>query len=240
MPLNEIASRHRYIAYDPELLPGLRPEVFDPEHLRREGLLLGTERSPRGAAWIFEWRGAPFLLRHYRRGGALSRLVHDRYLWRTRGHTRPAREWRLLGELRGLGLPVPLPAAWRVVRGGPLCYRADLVTALIPRCTPLHRHLSRQDVPEEEWRRLGATLRRFHDAGVWHPDLTVGNILLDGEGRFHVVDFDRARRRGGKAWKRRNLQRLRRSLEKQRGLDPKLRYRDGHFRSLLDGYRNGP
>ena len=237
--LAEISSRNQYVAYDSELLPGLMSEVFDPEYLRAEGLLRATSSSLRGAAWVFELDGNAFLLRHYRRGGALSRLTRDRYLWLSRARTRPAREWRLLGEMREWGLPVPVPAAWRVVRGGPLSYRADLITVLIRGCETLHQLLLDRELPEEGWRRLGATLRRFHDCQVWHPDLTAGNILVDGEGRFHLVDFDRGRLRRGEGWKVSNLRRLRRFLVKHRGFNPDLNYRDAHFRSLLDAYRNG-
>ncbi len=238
--LAEISSPNQYVAYDAELLPGLVPELFDPRHLRTEGLLCATVSSRRGAAWIFERGGNAFLLRHYRRGGAVSTLARDRYLRLPRGYTRPAREWRLLGEMRACGLPVPAPAAWRVVRCGPLFYRADLITVLIRHCETLHRLLLERELPDEGWRRLGATLRSFHDHQVWHPDLTAGNILVDREGHFHLVDFDRARLRRGRSWKARNLRRLRRFLVKRRRLDPALRYRDAHFRALLDAYRMGP
>ena len=236
----EISYGNQYVAYDAEILPGLAPAVFDPEYLREEGLLRATTSSLRGAVWVFDLNGNTFLLRHYRRGGAVSRLMRDRYLWLSRAHTRPAREWRVLGEMRARGLPVPAPAAWRVVRHGPLLYRADFITVLIRGCETLHRFLLERELPEEGWRRLGATLRRFHDCRVWHPDLTAGNILVDVEGRFHLVDFDRARLRRGERWKARSLRRLRRFLVKQHGLDPALRYRDAHFRSLVDAYRNGP
>ena len=238
--LSEIVSPNQYVAYDPELLPGMLPGVFDPGYLRAEALLTGTESSPRGAAWVFKLGGVTFLLRHYRRGGAVSRLVRDRYLWLSRAHTRPAREWRTLRKIHELGLPVPVPAAWRVVRSGPLLYRADFITVLIRGSETLHRLLLERNLPEEGWRRLGTTLRRFHDCQVWHPDLTVGNVLIDREERFHLVDFDRARLRPGQRWKVPNLHRLRRSLVKQRGFDPILHYRDRHFDSLLDAYRNGP
>lgn len=235
----EISSGNQYIAYNSELLPGLMPEVFDPEYLRAEGLLRATTSSLRGAVWVFDLGGNTFLLRHYRRGGAISRLVRDRYLWLSRVRTRPGREWCMLRDMREWGLPVPVPAAWRVVRCGSLFYQADLITVLIRGCETLHRLLLERELPEEGWRRLGATLRRFHDCQVWHPDLNVRNVLIDEDGRFHLVDFDRARLRQGRSWKARNLRRLRRSLVKQHGLDPALRYRDAHFRSLLDAYRNG-
>ena len=237
--LAEISSRHQYVAYDSELLPGLVSEVFDPEYLRAEGLLRATTSSLRGAVWVFDLGGNTFLLRHYRRGGAISRLVRDRYLWLSRVRTRPGREWCMLRDMREWGLPVPVPAAWRVVRCGSLFYRADLITVLIRGCETLHRLLLERDLPEEGWRCLGATLRRFHDCQVWHPDLTAGNILVDGEGCFHLVDFDRGRLRRGEGWKVANLHRLRRFLMKQRGFNPDLNYRDAHFHSLLDAYRNG-
>ena len=240
MRLAEISSRDQYIAYDSEILPGLIPEVFDPKYHQAKSLLLGTQSSPRGTAWVFESSGDTFLLRHYRRGGALSRLMRDRYLWLSRARTRPALEWRMLREMRALGLPVPAPAAWRVVRCGPFLYRADFVTVLIRGCETLHRYLRERELPEEGWRHLGATLRRFHDCHVWHPDLSVGNILVEGKERFHLVDFDRARVRRGGSWKLRNLRRLRRSLAKQRELDPALHYGEPSLRFLLDAYRSGP
>ena len=235
----EISSRNEYVVYDAELLPDLAPRLFDPEYLRTQGLLRGTEQSPRGTAWVFQFGGTAFLLRHYRRGGAVSRLLRDRYFWLSRALTRPAREWGMLGEMRARGLPVPVPAAWRLVRRGPLLYRADFISVLIRGCETLHQYLLARELSEEGWRRLGATLRCFHDCQIWHPDLTVGNVLVDETACFHLVDFDRARGRRGQWWKVTNISRLRRSLRKQRGLDPTLHYRDEHFCALMDSYRVG-
>ena len=240
MRLAEILSGNQYVAYDAELLPGLAPRAFNPDYLRAEGLLLATEGSLRGAAWVFRCGENTFLLRHYRRGGALSRLLRDRYFWLSRALTRPAREWRILDEMRARGLPVPVLAAWRVVRRGPLLYRADIITLLIRNSETLHRFLLERELPEEGWRRLGTTLRRFHDFQIWHPDLTVGNVLVDQTACFHLVDFDRASVRRGQGWKVANLNRLRRSLRKQRKLDSTLHYGDACFRSLVAAYQSGP
>ncbi|HVF34656.1 MAG TPA: lipopolysaccharide kinase InaA family protein, partial [Candidatus Saccharimonadia bacterium] len=61
----------------------------------------------------------------------------------------------------------------------------------------------------------GDTIRRFHDAGVWHADLNAHNVLRDEAGAFWLLDFDRGwlappRER----WRRANLARLERSLRK--------------------------
>ena len=44
-----------------------------------------------------------WVLRHYRRGGLVARLLDDRYLWTGADRTRAFREWRLLRELRAAG-----------------------------------------------------------------------------------------------------------------------------------------
>ena len=239
MRIAEISRPPLHVTYDAERLGEMDPRLFEPRHLRKEGRLVGTDRSPRGAVWIFRSGSGTFVLRHYRHGGALGGLLRDRYLWCSLARTRPAREWRMLRALCSLALPVPEPAAWRVLRHGPLLYQADLITGLIPDCEPLRRFLSARALDEAGWRRLGATLRRFHDHQVWHPDLNAGNVLIDARGRFHLVDFDRARQRPGQHWKRSTLRRLRGSFEKQRERDPALPYRDADFRLLLDAYESG-
>jgi 3-deoxy-D-manno-octulosonic acid kinase len=65
----------------------------------------------------------------------------------------------------------------------------------------------------------GRAVARLHAAGVIHPDLNLGNILV-GDGDASIVDLDRARIGRGPlvAWRRsRSLRRLERSARK---LDP--------------------
>lgn len=46
-------------------------------------------------------------------------------------------------------------------------------------------------------RALGHSLRAMHDAGIWHRDVSVGNLLItaidEGEPQVHIVDLNRAR-----------------------------------------------
>ena len=228
----EIVGR-RHIVYDAARFAAAPLELFDPAELRARGLLRGRAAG-RGDAWLFRHGGDDYALRHYRRGGWAARLLDDRYPWAPPARTRPGREAALLARLRALGLPVPAPAAWQVAYCG-ACYRADLITTRIP-AAPLGAHLRAQALDAPGWRALGAALRRFHDRQVWHADLSLGNILIAPGPAFHLIDFDRARLRAGRAWKRRNLARLRRSCDKARRADPAFRFRAADFAALLDGY----
>jgi len=138
-----------------------------------------------------------------------------------------------LYELYKDDLPVPQPLAARVVRSG-LLYRGDLITRRIPKARSIAELLSvAAPVP---WDAVGRCVRRFHDAGVWHADLNAHNVLLDAEGRVHLVDFDRSgHRSGATGWKQANLTRLRRSLDKL----TQGRLEAAAWSSLLDGYRAG-
>ena len=152
------------------------------------------------------------MLRHYRRGGLVVRLVADRYLWRGAEATRAFRELRLLAELESRGLPAVRAVAARYVRTG-LGYRADLLTVAIPGARSLAARL-RDGLAPGEWASVGRPIRAFHDAGVRHADLNAHNVLFDADGAVHLVDFDRGAIVTPGAWREANLARLRRSLVK--------------------------
>jgi 3-deoxy-D-manno-octulosonic acid kinase len=90
------------------------------------------------------------------------------------------------------------------------------------------------------WRRIGATLRRFHRAGICHADLNAHNVLIDGDGRVYVIDFDRGSVRDPAGrWTRANLARLRHSLEKVHATGAALYYTRDGWNELLNGYSRG-
>ena len=155
------------------------------------------------------WQG---VLRRYRRGGMIARLSRDSYLWAGEDRTRSFREYRLLAAMRRQGLDVPAPLAAAYWRQGPV-YRAAILVERIPGVKPLAQMLA-----EPLWEPVAAAIVRMHRAGVWHADLNAFNILIGGEGRVWLIDFDRGiqgrlsdRQRQG------NLERLRRSLNKVAG-----------------------
>lgn len=216
-----------------------RPDWFDPDWYREQGLVHG-EGNGRGAAVYAELHGTPVVLRHYRRGGAVRRLLEDSYLWCGLRASRPWRELALQARLHAAGLPVPLPIAARLRRARPGApfYRADLLSGRLPRTRTLAQALTSTPLAPDEWHAVGATIGGFHRAGVDHADLNAHNILLDADGRVYLIDFDRGclRRTPGR-WRRRNLQRLHRSLTKLERLEPQFHFDADGWDALERGWR---
>ena len=170
-----------------------------------------TGRSP---VLILDRGDESWVLRHYRRGGAVARFVDDHYVFTGLNRTRAFREWHLLRRLERWNLPAPVAIAACVVRSAWL-YQADIITRYLPDTRALSALLKQERVADVTWRRIGLMLRRFHDHGVDHPDLTAHNILVDAHGAVFLVDFDNAfLRQAGGRWAQRGLARFERSLRK--------------------------
>lgn len=162
-------------------------------------------RSGRGPVWSVPAPGSTpdgggrWIVRHYRRGGAIGPLLGDRYL--RGGSPRPLRELRAGQAARARGLLPPSVVAGVVYPAGPF-YRADLVTEEIPGAVDLAERLfgepASPGTPEGEaaLRAAAGLVRRFAEARILHPDLHAGNILLTATGAgvtARAVDFDRCR-----------------------------------------------
>lgn len=228
------------ILYDPTVLNHIDDACFSPAAWQRSSGIEGRLRSAgRGVTSLVNDGRRTFVIRHYHRGGLAARITSDVYLWLGENRTRSFMEFRLLSALTAKGLPVPRPAAARYQRRGPFFYTADLITEYAPGIRPLSVRIS-DDTSREFWRRLGAGISRFHDAGVNHADLNAYNVQIDGHDEAFILDFDRGQlmenRQG--AWRERNLARLRRSLEKVRRLDARVRFSPTDWQALREGYRD--
>jgi len=133
--------------------------------------------------------------------GGCSRVVKryraQGWLQRFGDRARAEREFRVLTELHGRGLPVPRPLGLTRCAGA-----WELACEWIPGAKGLDRWLGGgTNVPEPVGphaparlaRRIGATLARAHVEGLDHGDLHPGNVLIDGEGCVWLIDFARAR-----------------------------------------------
>lgn len=194
--------------------------MFDAEALAARGCVTGTAGAGRGGATFFTLGGAPLVLRHYRRGGAVRHLSADRYVSRGAERSRPMREFALLVELERLGLPAPTAYAARRVRHGPF-ESGSLVMHRLPGDTLAERLATRRDV---DWAAIGRCVARFHRAGVAHADLNAHNVMVAPDAprereRVSLIDFDRGRIRpdAPSPSASRNLARLVRSVRKVAG-----------------------
>ena len=215
--VQKVGSDH--VIHDPRIVDPLPGWVFDPDALASRSLVHATGHGRR-QVWFFALNGHELVLRHYWRGGIVSRLSADVYVWTGLERTRAFREWRLLAQLHDRGLPAPRPVAARVQQGT-MAYRADLITVAIPGATPFDEVLQGPAAGDRSlWHRVGLTLGRFHAAGACHADLNVRNILLDEAGAVWVIDWDRGRlRHPDWRWQEARLERLRHSLRGQSRLN---------------------
>lgn len=207
--------------------------IFAREHWRARGAL-EESAGGRGTVAFVRDGGRRWVLRHYRRGGLVARLLGDRYLWTGAERTRAVREWRLLSALRDAGLPVPAPVAARFERCG-LFYRADLITEEMPTRRTLAHALAAAPLAAATWRAIGACIGRLHAHGVHHADLNAHNLLLGMDGAVYVLDFDRGRLRPRGAWEEAVLERLQRSLRKVTAGLPADRFDATAWQSLREG-----
>lgn len=225
------------IWHDAVLLPEIGPEFFDPAwHLAR-GTAVGSAPG-RGQAIFLDWKGRALVLRPFRRGGLVGRLVAGSYLRLGADRSRAFREYELLAWLRAQGLPVPCPVAARYAPKG-LIYRADLVTERIDGARTLADWLRKGSLPAAVWASIGGVIGRMHRLGVDHTDLNCRNILLDAGLQPWLIDFDKCRRRPLGAWRKSNLKRLKRSLVKEQARVPGLAWNAEDWTALEDGYRTG-
>jgi 3-deoxy-D-manno-octulosonic acid kinase len=178
-----------------------------------------------------------WVLRHYRRGGLIGKLISDHYFWLGAERTRAFAEWRLLHTLRAQGFPVPTPVATRYVRHG-FTYQADLITEALPAARTLAECITGAQLVDEYWRKVGVAIAKFHRAGVHHADLNAHNILLGEGGKVFVLDFDRGRIRTRGAWEAQVLARLKRSLLKIQRAGVNVKFNERDWVALLEGYEN--
>lgn len=195
------------------------PELFREEGWRRRetpmtplpgrngGAALAVDAGRKGESWV---------LRRHGRRGFLSSFLGDRRPWRGPERSTPFREFRLLAWMAEEGLPVPAPVGALVHPEGAF-YHGAILTVKVPG-QPLSEFLRENRPNPRSWGVLGRTLQRFHQRGIWHPDLSVGHILVDGN-RIWLVDFEGARERKPGGWAIRHLGRIRRAAVDELGKD---------------------
>ncbi len=133
-----------------------------------------------------QFQGEDCLLRWFYHGGILRNLLRGRYLG---SPSRAVRELRLLATLKEQGLPVVVPV-FALTESKAMGYRQAIATLRLKDA----RDLATLDSMESgALSSLLKLLERFFDAGLYHPDLNIKNILIQPDsGHFFLLDFDKA------------------------------------------------
>jgi 3-deoxy-D-manno-octulosonic acid kinase len=210
MPTAQFQAGSTRILYDRDALTAVSLEWLQPQFWQIRKAVV-DELGGRGQALKIDTAIGIAVLRRYLRGGQVARISHDRYLFTGYPRSRAFQEWRVLEHLHERGLPVPRPLAASCERRG-LFYRAGLMTRYIDSALPLAQLAS--ILTDADWQQLATTLEAFFQAGLIHADLNADNILRDGQGRWYLIDFDRARLQTRPADPLPMIARLSRSLDK--------------------------
>jgi 3-deoxy-D-manno-octulosonic acid kinase len=219
MRLAALRQRNRLILHDADSLcdaPGthqIDPALFTAEYWRERGLVVGEAPGRGSSLFLQATPTEQWVLRPYRRGGMVAKLSEKRYLWTGAERSRVFRELRLTAALFEQGLPVPRPVAGIVTCYG-LTYEAALMTVRIDGAKALADLLVNNQADGALLQRVGAMIKRFHQAGLDHVDLNARNILVDPHGKPWLIDLDRCRLRAAGKWQEANLSRLARSIQK--------------------------
>lgn len=183
-PLEKRVGRFTLFCYAPLIDPASFLEAL--------GNAPVIEGKGRGGIKIVEAGGMKLVARKYVHGGLFRSLTRDVFVRKGRAVS----EAEIMAFLRGKGVPVVQPFC-AVVERRPVFKRMHLVTILQEDTVSLLEYLrgSTEKQRMRVARKLAQLLWLLQQAGVFHPDLHLGNVLVTPDKALVFLDFDRARRK---------------------------------------------
>ena len=230
-----VKAANSYYQYNSALIENFSPEMLSATYWQQQNAITGSAQG-RGTTWFIQHHDQHWVLRHYFRGGLIGKFNKDSYVFTSVAASRAAKEFSLLNQMQTWQLPAPKPVAYQVVKHG-MFYRADLLSSRIENAQDLVALLSKEALPEAVWLHIGATIKRFHDRGVYHHDLNAHNILLNAHSQAWLIDFDQGELRTiDSRWQQANLDRLLRSFRKEQTQLSQFYWQEEDWQMLLKGY----
>jgi len=225
-----------YCQYDENKVAEFSAQIFNADFWQQQKAITGSAQG-RGTTWFIEYNSQQWVLRHYYRGGLVGKLIKDSYVYLGIGRTRAAQEFSLLAKMQRSNLPAPQPIAYQVIKNG-LFYHADLISQRIENSSDLVAILSEKSLSTSQWQNIGATIKKFHQQGIYHHDLNAHNILIDNNDKVWLIDFDRGEQRKiAVSWQNNNLARLKRSFQKELNKLSVLNWCEQNWDDLMQGYQ---
>jgi tRNA A-37 threonylcarbamoyl transferase component Bud32 len=150
---------------------------------------------------------------------------------------RTIRELKVSAYLASKSIPTPEILAVRLLKKGHF-YNIEVVSRLVSESTDLLTYLEApRDDSMEVLENAGRLIRRIHGFGVYHADLHIKNLLLDGSKTLWLLDLDKAYQfdtlPGYLRWI--NVRRFIRSVKKWLG-NGRIHLNDAWEGSFMKGY----
>jgi 3-deoxy-D-manno-octulosonic acid kinase len=219
--------------FDEEHFPKPIPEMFTSQYWQTQNAITGQAKG-RGTTYFFQHHNNEYVLRHYRRGGSIGKVLSDQYLYTGLEQSRAWQEFKLLQYMKTLDLACPTPIAAMLNKSG-LYYQADIISTKIPFAQDLHNILLDRILTTDVWQKIGQTIAEFHNNQIYHHDLNIHNIMLDAKHGVWLIDFDKCGIKQGENWKKLNLARLKRSFEKEQRLH-NIHWQLADWQMLMSAY----
>lgn len=209
------------------------PKMFTGQYWRTLDAITG-QAIGRGKTYFFQHENNEYVLRHYRRGGLVGKILSDQYLYIGLERSRAWQEFKLLQYMITLNLSCPTPIAAMLKKTG-LYYQADIISTKIPYAQDLYHLLLEQSLTADIWQKIGQTIAEFHNHQIYHHDLNIHNIMLDADHKAWLIDFDKCGIKQGNNWKESNIARLKRSFEKEKRLH-NIHWQLPNWKILMSAY----
>ncbi len=225
--------------------------IADPDFFLKQSFPKEENYFGRGALKIIAIPGEAnerIVIRHFHRGGMIHKLIPDLYF----GTSRPLKELWVGYRAKEKGVPIAdIVAAchtkvfWKFHRGELLTREIKDGKDLATYFKELEQPLTKEKVLEKRSviKVVGELVRSMHEAGIFHGDLNLKNIILqttDSQNtKGYLIDFDKSfvRAHLKENLRTRNLLRLNRSAEKFKNQGLPLTRTDA-LRFLLAYFQN--
>lgn len=130
-------------------------------------------------------KGLDLTIKSFRRPSLFNRLIYT--FIRT---SKAQRSYENAVKLTEKGIGTPQPIAYKLVYDGGLINRSYFVYKYLANCQDL-RWWERKPNRDEVLEHLAEFIGFLHKNGIWHKDLSPGNVLYDDNWNFYVIDINR-------------------------------------------------
>lgn len=156
---HSIAQNGDKLWFDNQRLHQVTEQWFDADFWRDKQSIVGQSKG-RYITYFVETKDKAnkpieLVLRHYYRGGLISKLSKRTFIFSGFTKTRAYQELLLLSQMKQRGLPVPTPIAARVTRTLPWLCQGDILIERIDGAQDLFHYLSKQPLPAHLWQQVG-------------------------------------------------------------------------------------